>query len=70
MFVLICLVDYMHSETGATPLMVTAGRGFLSQMERLLNMGADINLKAFNGWYDKSIYLLKSLNCCRSQVKC
>uniref|UniRef100_A0A3Q3E053 RNA helicase n=1 Tax=Hippocampus comes TaxID=109280 RepID=A0A3Q3E053_HIPCM len=43
-------VDYMHSETGATPLMVTAGRGFLPQMERLLNMGADINLKAFNGW--------------------
>ncbi|XP_049594394.1 3'-5' RNA helicase YTHDC2 isoform X1 [Syngnathus scovelli] len=43
-------VNYMHSKTGATSLMVTAGRGFLAEMERLLNMGADINLKAGNGW--------------------
>nr|XP_057913244.1 3'-5' RNA helicase YTHDC2 isoform X2 [Doryrhamphus excisus] len=43
-------VDYMHSETGATPLMVTAGRGFLTQMEQLLSMGADVNLKLSNGW--------------------
>ncbi|KAM7393407.1 hypothetical protein PAMA_008186 [Pampus argenteus] len=43
-------VDYTHSETGATPLMVTAGRGFLPQMEQLLSMGADINMKATNGW--------------------
>lgn len=43
-------VDYRHSETGATPLMVAAGRGFLTQMEQLLNMGADINIKASNGW--------------------
>ncbi|XP_026195327.1 3'-5' RNA helicase YTHDC2 isoform X3 [Anabas testudineus] len=43
-------VDYTHSETGATPLMVAAGRGFLTQMEQLLNMGADINMKASNGW--------------------
>nr|XP_033502301.1 3'-5' RNA helicase YTHDC2 isoform X1 [Epinephelus lanceolatus] len=43
-------VDYRHSETGATPLMVAAGRGFLTQMEQLLNMGADINMKASNGW--------------------
>ncbi|XP_044189523.1 3'-5' RNA helicase YTHDC2 isoform X1 [Thunnus albacares] len=43
-------VDYTHSETGATPLMVTAGRGFLAQMEQLLNMGANINIKASNGW--------------------
>ncbi|XP_077399108.1 3'-5' RNA helicase YTHDC2 isoform X2 [Vanacampus margaritifer] len=43
-------VDYMHSETGATPLMVTAGRGILTQMERLLKMGADVTLKASNGW--------------------
>ncbi|XP_044030649.1 3'-5' RNA helicase YTHDC2 isoform X2 [Siniperca chuatsi] len=43
-------VDYRHSETGATPLMVAAGRGFLPQMEQLLNMGADINMKASNGW--------------------
>uniref|UniRef100_A0A7N8XXR8 RNA helicase n=1 Tax=Mastacembelus armatus TaxID=205130 RepID=A0A7N8XXR8_9TELE len=44
-------VDYMHSETGATPLMVAAGRGFLTQMEQLLNMGADINMKASNGCF-------------------
>ncbi|KAM9841444.1 3'-5' RNA helicase YTHDC2 [Aulostomus maculatus] len=43
-------VDYTHRETGATPLMVAAGRGFLTQVERLLSMGADINMKAANGW--------------------
>lgn len=43
-------VDYRHSGTGSSALMVAAGRGFLPQMEQLLNMGADINLKASNGW--------------------
>ncbi|KAG7240878.1 hypothetical protein INR49_023452 [Caranx melampygus] len=43
-------VDYTHSETGATPLMVAAGRGFLTHMEQLLSMGADISVKASNGW--------------------
>ncbi|KAM3850277.1 3'-5' RNA helicase YTHDC2-like [Diretmus argenteus] len=43
-------VDYMHSETSVTPLMVAAGRGFLSQIDRLLKMGASINIKASNGW--------------------
>ncbi|CAB1318506.1 unnamed protein product [Coregonus sp. 'balchen'] len=43
-------VDYMHSETSATPLMVAAGRGFLSQIEQLLSMGASIRIKASNGW--------------------
>ncbi|KAI3362257.1 hypothetical protein L3Q82_012222, partial [Scortum barcoo] len=43
-------VDYRHSETGATALMVAAGRGFITQMEQLLNMGTDINIKASNGW--------------------
>ncbi|XP_028274222.1 3'-5' RNA helicase YTHDC2 [Parambassis ranga] len=43
-------VDYTHSETGATPLMVAAARGFLTQMEQLLALGADINMKASNGW--------------------
>ncbi|XP_029300796.1 3'-5' RNA helicase YTHDC2 isoform X2 [Cottoperca gobio] len=43
-------VDYRHSDTGSSPLMVAAGRGFLTQIEQLLNMGADINLKASNGW--------------------
>lgn len=43
-------VDYTHSETGATALMVAAGRGYIAQMQQLLSMGADINLKASNGW--------------------
>ncbi|XP_048042630.1 3'-5' RNA helicase YTHDC2 [Megalobrama amblycephala] len=43
-------VDYGHSETSATPLMAAAGRGFISQMEQLLSMGANINIKASNGW--------------------
>ncbi|XP_073334572.1 3'-5' RNA helicase YTHDC2 isoform X1 [Pagrus major] len=43
-------VDYRHSETGSTPLMVAAGRGFLTPMEQLLSMGANINMKAANGW--------------------
>nr|XP_046173076.1 3'-5' RNA helicase YTHDC2 isoform X1 [Oncorhynchus gorbuscha] len=43
-------VDFMHSETSATPLMVAAGRGFLSQIEQLLSMGASVRIKASNGW--------------------
>ncbi|XP_062844381.1 3'-5' RNA helicase YTHDC2 [Trichomycterus rosablanca] len=43
-------VDYRHSETSATPLMVAAGRGFISQMEQLLGMGAGVHIKASNGW--------------------
>lgn len=43
-------VDYRHSETSATPLMVAVGRGFLSQTEQLLSMGANVNIKASNGW--------------------
>lgn len=43
-------MNYRHSETGTTALMVTAGQGFLPQMEQLLQMGADAGLKASNGW--------------------
>ncbi|XP_073480730.1 3'-5' RNA helicase YTHDC2 isoform X1 [Aquarana catesbeiana] len=43
-------VDYRHSETGATPLMLAAGQGFLSQVEQLISMGANIHSKASNGW--------------------
>lgn len=42
----------MHSETGCSALMVAAGQGFLPQVQQLLSMGADINMKAANGWYD------------------
>ncbi|XP_075457659.1 3'-5' RNA helicase YTHDC2 isoform X2 [Ascaphus truei] len=43
-------VDYRHSETSASPLMVAAGRGFLSQIEQLISMGANVNSKSSNGW--------------------
>ncbi|XP_066516299.1 3'-5' RNA helicase YTHDC2 isoform X2 [Hoplias malabaricus] len=43
-------VDYRHSKTSATPLMAAAGRGFITQMEQLLSMGASVHMKASNGW--------------------
>ncbi|XP_037229224.1 3'-5' RNA helicase YTHDC2 isoform X1 [Falco rusticolus] len=43
-------VDYRHSETSATPLMIASGRGFLSQVEQLISMGASIHCKSSNGW--------------------
>ncbi|XP_068103375.1 3'-5' RNA helicase YTHDC2 isoform X2 [Hyperolius riggenbachi] len=43
-------VDYRHGDTSATPLMVAAGRGFLSQVEQLISMGANVHIKASNGW--------------------
>lgn len=46
----LALVDYRHSETSATALMVAAGRGFSSQVEQLISMGANIHSKASNGW--------------------
>ncbi|XP_018417993.1 PREDICTED: probable ATP-dependent RNA helicase YTHDC2 [Nanorana parkeri] len=43
-------VDYRHSDTSASPLMVAAGRGFLSQVEQIISMGANVHSKASNGW--------------------
>ncbi|NWI85881.1 YTDC2 helicase, partial [Pitta sordida] len=43
-------VDYRHSETSATALMIASGRGFLNQVEQLINMGASIHCKSSNGW--------------------
>ncbi|XP_068034681.1 3'-5' RNA helicase YTHDC2-like [Anomalospiza imberbis] len=43
-------VDYRHSETGVTALMISSGRGFLSQVEQLISMGASIHCKSPNGW--------------------
>ncbi|KAL2100516.1 hypothetical protein ACEWY4_004910 [Coilia grayii] len=43
-------VDYRHTEKSVTPLMVAAARGFISQVEQLLSMGASVSLKAPNGW--------------------
>ena len=44
------LVDYMHSSTSATPLMICAGRGFFSAVEELLTLGANPSIKASNEW--------------------
>ena len=43
-------VDYQHSDTSATPLMVATGRGLIGIVEQLLNLGADPSLKASNDW--------------------
>ncbi|XP_067667138.1 3'-5' RNA helicase YTHDC2-like isoform X1 [Haliotis asinina] len=43
-------VDYKHSETSATPLMIAAGRGLSVTVEQLLNLGANINVRASNEW--------------------
>ncbi|KAG8130831.1 hypothetical protein E2320_017417 [Naja naja] len=43
-------VDYRHSETSATTLMVASGRGFLNQVEQLIGMGANVHIKSSNGW--------------------
>ncbi|XP_063151405.1 3'-5' RNA helicase YTHDC2 isoform X3 [Candoia aspera] len=43
-------VDYRHSETSATTLMVASGRGFLNQVEQLISMGANVHIKSSNGW--------------------
>ncbi|XP_046399834.1 3'-5' RNA helicase YTHDC2-like isoform X2 [Ischnura elegans] len=43
-------VDYQHSETSVTSLMVAASRGNVNTVEQLLNLGANLNLKAPNGW--------------------
>ncbi|XP_076294803.1 3'-5' RNA helicase YTHDC2 [Lasioglossum baleicum] len=43
-------VDYQHSITSLTPLMVAAGRGCINTAEQLLNLGANLNLRAANEW--------------------
>ncbi|XP_049836121.1 3'-5' RNA helicase YTHDC2-like isoform X3 [Schistocerca gregaria] len=43
-------VDYQHSETGVSPLMVAAGRGCLNTAEQLLSLGANVCLRSSNDW--------------------
>ncbi|XP_044006337.1 3'-5' RNA helicase YTHDC2-like [Aphidius gifuensis] len=43
-------VDYQHSTTSVTPLMVSAGRGCINTTEQLLNLGANLNIRASNEW--------------------
>ncbi|XP_052829379.1 3'-5' RNA helicase YTHDC2 [Octopus bimaculoides] len=43
-------VDYKHSETSATALMIATGRGYFDVVERLLSLGASVNVQASNDW--------------------
>lgn len=43
-------MDYAHSETSATPLMIAAGRGFFDIVEQLLSLGTNVNIRARNDW--------------------
>ncbi|GAB1605067.1 3'-5' RNA helicase YTHDC2-like isoform X2 [Argonauta hians] len=43
-------IDYKHSETSATALMIATGRGYPDVVERLLCLGASVNVKASNDW--------------------
>ncbi|XP_063990992.1 3'-5' RNA helicase YTHDC2-like [Diachasmimorpha longicaudata] len=43
-------VDYQHTNTLVTPLMVAAGRGCINTTEQLLNLGANLNIRASNEW--------------------
>ncbi|GJP43303.1 hypothetical protein CLOM_g2784 [Closterium sp. NIES-68] len=47
--VTINICDYAHSETGATPLMVAAGKGRVEEVEIFLSMGADVLLTSDDG---------------------
>nr|GMC48493.1 DExH-box ATP-dependent RNA helicase DExH6-like [Ipomoea batatas] len=42
-------INYQHSLTGVTPLMVFAGKGSINDICTLLSLGADCHLKAKNG---------------------
>ena len=43
-------VDYAHSESSITALMIAAGRGFVDMVEHLLDLGANFNAKTVNDW--------------------
>lgn len=43
------LCNYRHSQTGATALMVTSGKGRVEDVKLLLSIGADISTAANNG---------------------
>ncbi|KFM80062.1 putative ATP-dependent RNA helicase YTHDC2, partial [Stegodyphus mimosarum] len=43
-------VDYQHSETNVSPLMLAAGRGNIDVVEQLLVLGASVHIKSSNGW--------------------
>ncbi|XP_052792916.1 3'-5' RNA helicase YTHDC2-like isoform X2 [Mya arenaria] len=43
-------VDYQHSDTTVTPLMIAAGRGFVPIVQQLLALEADPGIRSSNGW--------------------
>jgi HrpA-like RNA helicase len=43
-------LDYQHSETRITVLMIAASHGYLNSTEKLLNLGVNLNLKSCNNW--------------------
>ena len=43
-------MDYVQSETGTTPLMTAAARGFSNVVEYLLNLGASVSFKTSSQW--------------------
>lgn len=44
------LVDYQHSETNVSALMIAAGRGNVEITDQFLSLGASLHLKSANGW--------------------
>ncbi|GAB6019416.1 3'-5' RNA helicase ythdc2 [Chamberlinius hualienensis] len=44
----IALVDYAHSETGVTALIVAAARGCVVTVEQLISLGANVNCRSSN----------------------
>jgi hypothetical protein len=47
--------SFQHSQTKVTTLMAAAGQGNISVLEQLLALGADVAIKASNGWMARSI---------------
>lgn len=43
-------MDYQHSETNVSALMIAAGRGNVEITDQFLSLGASLHLKSANGW--------------------
>jgi hypothetical protein len=43
-------LSFQHSRTGVTPLMTASSHGNVSMLEQLLAFGADLDVRAANGW--------------------